>query len=127
MMGIPITTAVQVSQERIANLLCSAFEGGSNYWYMIEKAHRPTEFKFRTDPDTTYPLNPGGYLEISADGEEINGKKRWRLDLATIEAGLAVFAEKCPRHFADMISEDDDATTGDCFLQCCLFGEVVFG
>jgi hypothetical protein len=27
---------VEISENRIADLLCSAFEGGSNYWYVIE-------------------------------------------------------------------------------------------
>lgn len=34
---------------------------------------------------------------------------------------------KYPRHWADVLAENDDATTGDVFLQCCLFGECIFG
>lgn len=36
-------------------------------------------------------------------------------------------AEKSPRHFADLLSEDDDATTHDVFIQHVLFGEVIYG
>jgi hypothetical protein len=36
-------------------------------------------------------------------------------------------ADKYPRHIADILSENDDATTGDVFLQLCLFGDVVYG
>jgi len=38
-----------------------------------------------------------------------------------------VMAKKEPRHFADFLKEDYDETTGDVFLQCCLFGEVIYG
>jgi hypothetical protein len=36
-------------------------------------------------------------------------------------------AREYGRHFSDMIAENDDATTADVFLQCCLFGELVYG
>jgi len=36
-------------------------------------------------------------------------------------------ASEAPRHFADFIAENDDAETADVFLQCCLFGRIVFG
>jgi hypothetical protein len=35
-------------------------------------------------------------------------------------------AVECPRHFADFLNEKADAVTGDAFLQCCLFGEVIY-
>lgn len=31
------------------------------------------------------------------------------------------------QHFADFLAGNDDATTGDIFLQLCLFGEVIYG
>ncbi len=33
----------------------------------------------------------------------------------------------CAFEGGDMLAENDDATTGDVFLQCALFGELVFG
>jgi len=38
-----------------------------------------------------------------------------------------VLEEKFPKHFSDAVEEDFDATTADCWLQCCLFGDVIFG
>jgi hypothetical protein len=49
-----------------------------------------------------------------------------RLDMAAIKNGLKVMAEKYPHHWQDFVSENDDAITGDVFLQCCLFGEIVY-
>jgi hypothetical protein len=36
-------------------------------------------------------------------------------------------AQAYTRHFADFINQNDDAITGDVFLQCCLLGEVLYG
>lgn len=36
-------------------------------------------------------------------------------------------AEKDPRHFGDLVSENDDADTHDVFIQHVLFGEVIYG
>jgi hypothetical protein len=49
------------------------------------------------------------------------------LDRVAILEGLRIMAEKEPRHFADFMTENDDADTGDVFLQCCLYGEVIYG
>jgi len=51
----------------------------------------------------------------------------WKLDLDACKRGLQVMAEEYPRHFADFMSENEDAETADVWLQCCLFGEVVYG
>jgi hypothetical protein len=73
-------------------------------------------------------LNEGGSLKLETlFKDEVNGQKSWTLNLRSIKKGLEVFASKYPRHFADFVSENDDASTGDVFLQCCLFGELVFG
>lgn len=92
-----------------------------------------------------YPLNPGGHLLISANGDAPNDYRCdsenedrpawqrsrkdgfWRLDFSAIQNGLDVMARDYRRHFDNFIDESDDGTTADVFLQCCLFGKVVFG
>lgn len=142
--GFEIKTTRTITREQVANLLCSAFEGGSNYWYRIEKFHEPTAYEFNTGADLgrpaghfkqiDYPLNPGGYLVVSdhygADGGNV--KKR-RLNLRSIERGLNLLAQAYAAnkdygyHWRDFVEENDDATTADVFLQFCLFGEVIYG
>jgi len=138
--GFTIKTTREVTREQVANLLCSAFEGGSNYWYRIEKKKAPSTYQFRTDPDTIYshidyPLNPDGYLIVSdfhgADGlDEIVERK---LNYASIKRGLQLMAEANAKglpyghHWNDFITDNDDQTTADVFLQFCLFGEVIYG
>lgn len=128
-----IEVKIELKDERLAGLLCSALEGGSNYWYMIQKFNKPTSYEFRTDKETLfrhldYPMNPGGSLVFTTTEEdEINGKTEWTLDRAALEAGFRLMAAKYPQHMANVLDESDDSITGDVFLQCCLFGEVVFG
>lgn len=129
-----ISVKVPITKKRISDMLCCAFEGGSNYWYWIDKFIKPPVLGWQYDPKQVfkhldYPLNDGGALIISdkEDDSPAKSKKTYKLDLISITRGLHVMAEKEPRHFADFLSEDDDATTGDVFLQCCLFGEVIYG
>jgi hypothetical protein len=49
------------------------------------------------------------------------------LDMGTIRHGLQVMANQYPRHWNNFINDNEDADTGDVFLQCCLWGEVVLG
>lgn len=131
-----------ITAEKIRGLLCDAFEGGSNYWYMIEECVYPKGLSNKDygeggkgqDGESYWhwsqllPTQEGGALIISSkEGDEINGSKRWKLDKHAIQRGLDVMWEKYPRHFGDFLAENDDADTGDCFLQCCLFGEMIYG
>ncbi len=141
MNGFEIKITRTVTREQVANLLCSAFEGGSNYWYRIEEFHAPSKFEFNAGKDLgepagyfkqiDYPLNPGGYLVVSdyhgVTGRDVPTKRR--LNLRSIQRGLELMAasKEYAHHWRDFIAEDDDQTTADVFLQFCLFGEVVYG
>jgi hypothetical protein len=133
---IKITHEIPVKM--IANLLCNALEGGSNYWYMIEKKVEPKKIEFheKIGADATipalwmheYPLNPGGALVLS-DPEGKDKNKRYLLDEKAVERGLQLFAnsKEMSHHWGDVLKESDDATTADVFLQFCVFGEVIYG
>jgi hypothetical protein len=126
---------IYVDLERVGDLLCTAFEGGSNYWYYIEKFIAPPKRDFVWDKShlyrhVEYPLCEGGALMVSdaASGCQPElPKKGKRLDLPALRAGLELMAREYPKHFADFQAEQDDATTADVFLQCCMFGRLVYG
>lgn len=132
-----MTTQVKLDIElhKISCLLCNALEGGSNYWYTIKEFIKPTiepivaYSSFGDEdpeifPHLDYPLNEGGAL-IIVDNED--DEKEYRLDLEAIKKGIQIMSEKYPWHFSNFINETDDADTGDTFLQCCLFGEAIYG
>lgn len=126
---------IEVSDERIRGLLCCAFEGGSNYWYqnldwecddptvtiqdLIAKDdrnwHWPYTAPFRSDCRLT--------LEI----KEEDPVQKVVITREKLESGLQIFANAYPRHYGNFVAENDDAETGDVFLQCVCFGEVIYG
>lgn len=127
---LALKTDIAISLERISDLLCSAFEGGSNHWMKIGDCHEPGTWVFSSHDkpdhhfDQDYPLNPGGYITI-VEREDLTAYHK--LDLAKIQKGLTIMSKAYNWHFRDFIQENDDAITGNVFLQCCLFGEVVYG
>lgn len=139
MKGFEITTTKEITREQVANLLCSAFEGGSNYWYRIEVFHAPSSFQFNSGADLgepagyfkqiDYPLNPDGYLTVSDYHADPSMMVKRRLNYNSIKRGLQLMAEskEYAHHWRDLIVEDGDQVTADVFLQFCLFGEVVYG
>jgi len=69
----------------------------------------------------------GGELIVTCEEDDAgNELKDYTLNLEKIQQGLQVMANKYAHHFSNMVNEDGDMTTSSVFVQCCLFGEVVF-
>ena len=123
----------EIEIQRLSDLLCGAFEGGSNYWYQIDEFIKPENFDNSEEGDEkfrhlSYPCNKGGALIISDINEEdVKHKQTWTLNLESMAKGLQVMAKDYPHHMANFLNDNDDAETSDVYLQCCLFGEVIFG
>ena len=143
-----------VTEQRMRDLLCTAFEGGAtNHWaYQIDSELRDglTIEDFRTNPDDTtqqgseaarlapgeyhpsyqlVPFSEGCVLTI-LDTEEVDDRNlpiKYRMDRDSMKRALDLMAEKYPRHFNDFMEENDDANTGDVFLQLAYIGEVIYG
>ena len=119
------------------SLVCSAFEGGSNYWCKIkgyvrpENAKAPTRewygLKLARFPHIWLPFSDGGGVECIEDCGEGGEPVEHLLNRAAIERGLKLMAEKQGRHWGNFLSGNDDAITGDVFLQMCILGEVKYG
>jgi hypothetical protein len=142
---LKITVPLEITLEKVSNLLCSGMEGGINYWAVIGDYVAPEKvWHGKGDDDTfphiDYPLSEGGSITVwehgeeldpdfeeSEDGDETDNMPQHRLDLAAIERGLAVMARVNPYQFGLFMNESGDAITGDVFVQCCLFGEEKYG
>jgi hypothetical protein len=98
-----------IPQQLVEDLLDCAWEGGSNYWASA-------------DGGSSMAFKPEGVV-ISDDEDG----KTYVLNQKALANGLQVISEKYPRHWANALSGDFDAETGDVFLQCCLLGEIVYG
>ena len=120
-----VTTTVTAQQ--VADLIVGAIEGGSTYWcseYNILKT--PAEVVPNGVVVYSHPEFWAGDFEIEfKDGEDDD--KSHTITPEVLKKGIQVMAEKAPRHFRDWMQENDDAETSDVFLQCILFGEIVYG
>lgn len=112
---------------RVSDLLCAAFEGGSNHWYCELRVEQYPEGKSKADYDCWWiqvPLEEGGVLKFDLKDDFRN--EEFRLNLEIITKGLRTMQDKYSWHWADFINENEDAETGDVFLQCCVFGDIVY-
>jgi hypothetical protein len=134
-----ITCKREVTVRQVRNLLSVAFEGGSNYWLVIKRRYFAPGItyedfreggKFQPPGDYFHPdeliptVDYCGLIVTTNDDEE---EKLYDLNGSTLRDGLQRMADKQPRHWQDFLEENEDAGTGDVFLQLCLFNEVVYG
>ena len=118
MTKLTISVRNHIKLSDIANLLDSASRGAS-YWADSKKLGYDSYVKSILEQEED--------LEIQDfEDSENNKPKTYILNLKKIKRGLTVMAKKEPLHFADFIKGDFDQTTGDIFLQYCLFGEVIY-
>lgn len=110
---------VEVSDERIKDVLIGAFEGGSNYWYWI------TDQSHKGHPADVIMDHEDGWVKIKDDEEGCMGE--FTLTKQALYDGLQKMANQYAFHFNDVMEENDDAVTADVLLQMALFGELVYG
>jgi len=125
MNSVDITIAIL--EERIQDLLCDALEGGSNDWYIILSYNYPEGQTKETMPPEFPHLElilKGGSLTIG----DIEGQMPSRIiDLEACKQALQRMSRDFKDEFAAFITGNDDANTGDVFLQLAVFDEIVFG
>jgi hypothetical protein len=124
----------EVCEQEVADLICTAFEGGIGHWAKIAGYKKPENvFKWGLGSYigggvykyVQYPMSEGGAVmlkDIEGDDDE-----QWALDLPAIKRGLTIMASRYPEHYSNFRKDQSDAETGDVFIQCCIFGELVYG
>lgn len=126
---------LEIPNERIANLMCSAIEGGDpvttarkggwctgiyavgkkaglfKYWY-AEAAFFDGDFAFDVE-------------ELLDESKEAKGKNllKHRVNAARVRVGLKRMAKLFPRQFEQVLADNIDAPAADCFLQAMCFGK----
>lgn len=128
---VSVNAPIEFEWQDIANLLCGAIEGGSNYWYMVVKSNLQSQRD--CDYLSMLPAYEKGWFNVQdlyaneCGDNFINGRKTMRVNRKVLLKGLHVMSEKYPRHFTNFRTGDYDAITSDVFFQCCVFGEIIYG
>lgn len=116
------------------NLLCSAIEGGSNYWYYLPDVTMCDKYGEKGDPLVTkmfLAIMAGEKIpvtDIEEDDCESDGEHRLGyISLENMDKAEQLMILKYSTHFGDAITENDDASTGDVFLQLIVMGDIMYG
>lgn len=112
------TLTIEINEETIHNLVTSAIESGHGvrYWASVDAGEHERGWRnYFTAKFTEH----GG---IDAEDAPVH-----TLSIAKLLNGLQILSAKYPHHFADIIKEDSDATTGDVLVQCALLGDIIYG
>lgn len=118
-MSETVTIRIEVSKQLLMDLLCTAVEGGSNYWAAFGRSQRTAELD---------------YLSVDVIEAEAHGKESAPIRRIVTAEELALGLEGLARakfaaagkHLADAISENGDAITADVVLQMTIFGDIIY-
>ena len=66
-------------------------------------------------------------VDYDADLSEFPKSAKHHITMDDVRKGLELMRDKYPRHYADLMEEDDDLITGDVWLQLAVFGELIYG
>lgn len=126
-----MTIPVNITKEQIADQLCTALEGGSNYWYMLGDVDTTHFVKGDTYVDNLmrsfiadkyYELNVYD-IESDEDDPILLGKVTY----ISIGNAFTTMGFRYPKQLSNIISGDYDADDADVWFQLATMGEVVFG
>lgn len=65
--------------------------------------------------------------EDADDFTQFPKSAKHHITLDDVRKGLELMRDLYPQHWADLMEENDDAITGDVWLQLAVFGELVYG
>lgn len=131
---------INVTEELLTDLIITALEGGSNYWYdlnrddinMAKKQHHPDvrDSKATSELVAISILSKGFKLPVYErveDEDDEQGDILGYLSKDSIKEGLVLMAEKDPNNFGSLFIEGWDAVTADVFFQYVVLKKIVYG
>lgn len=122
----------EITQQQVEDLLCSAFEGGSNYWALTHVTNDEMEavgasysFEVATRGGEIKIEDAENYMQLGVLNEERIKKAFELMALEKDEEGA-----DCPyfkQHLRNFLDDNADAETADVFLQLAVMGKLVYG
>jgi len=97
---------------------------------MYQVGYSPTPEELQKHSKEGYddmPVYAISHPEYILKIRDIQADKVYRLSLGGLKLGITEMATKFPKHFLDVMQDNCDAETGDVFIQCCVFGDLIYG
>jgi hypothetical protein len=125
----PFKVKVEVGITTIDDVLITALEGGSNYWYYLLKKDLPAPAGWQRNPTFHYEFLDKVYSGASLPVHDAENPKDklGELNCKSIQRALILMAQDYPEILTSILDENYDAGDADVFFQLCIMGEVVFG
>lgn len=144
MIKAEIKTTISFDSDVFTNLIVSAIEGGSNYWYFL-----PEESVNKINDVVSEILQQNPTKDLDGLRRPLSVKLARALmhtndiaiginDVESPETRLGFISNSSCRNalkimhneycddYLDAINGNDDAVTADIFFQLCVFGEVIY-
>ena len=129
----------ELKPEIVQSLLVDCFEGGYSQW--IRGAERVAG-DYDPKENLVWYVGQDGFvrgedgdvkpfrIRLIYDREEDDegaGKGKATLDRAAIAFGIVALSKVAPATFTRIITQEGDALDADAFMQCCVFGKIIYG
>jgi len=116
------------SKQQREDLLVTALEGGSNYWYCLGDISRQIK-DFLPDQPTAIRLLEAVYNNKSIPVFDLENPTELlgELSLETISKGEQSMFENSPEYYNQVIEDGWDADTADVWFQYVILNEITFG
>lgn len=122
---------LEINDELIADMLCTALGGGSNYWYLLGDINRKYFVKGDTLVDNlarSFVADRGYKLAVyDIESDEDEPDLLGYVTYTSIENALSSMARDYPKTYASIMSDNMDGEDADVWFQIATMGEVVFG
>jgi len=127
-----IENLIVLTEDDVENMVVGAWEGGSNYWAyvggkMMDKIYDKTG-DMNDEPTVNRVLMAVQRgLPVKVRDADNPSEVLGTLTPKSWAKAEKLMVKNHRRHFADIIGENDDATTADVFFQLAVLGDVVYG
>jgi hypothetical protein len=127
---ITYSTKTEITSQMIADQVITAFESGISYWASDANPHQPRGDKLTGRPWYSDPklFEEDFSIEIvQIEPHKPDAPLSVWLTPQNIQSGLDLMAKKYPEQLTNIVTENGDAATADIFIQCAVFGDLIYG
>jgi len=116
----------------IENVIITALEGGSNYWYYLNDLKQvrkmvPREKEPCLAPAIWLAVKMGAEVKVWDCNEPLDDDPIGTLTLSSVKAGIKKAMKDKRRELLEFAMEDYDADSADVLFQYMVLGEIVYG